>query len=30
MAFNPIHNIQAGIPVENIIAAFKEINQFNY
>jgi len=26
--FNPVHNIQAGVPINNIIAAYDEINQF--
>ena len=26
--FNPIHNIQAGVPVNNIIAAFNEISNY--
>ena len=27
--FNPVHNIQANVPVNNIIAAFDEINRFS-
>ena len=27
--FNPVHNIQANVPINNIIAAFDEINQFS-
>jgi uroporphyrinogen-III decarboxylase len=26
--FNPVHCVQAQVPVENIIAAFDEINRF--
>jgi len=27
--FNPVHNIQANVPVENIIAMFEAIKEFN-
>jgi uroporphyrinogen-III decarboxylase len=27
--FNPIHNIQAGTPVENIVAMFHAVHEFN-
>jgi hypothetical protein len=27
--FNPIHNIQAGTPVENIVAMFNAVHEFN-
>ncbi len=27
--FTPVHNIQANVPVENILAMFEEIRAFN-
>jgi uroporphyrinogen-III decarboxylase len=27
--FNPIHNIQAATPVENIVAMFNAVHEFN-
>jgi uroporphyrinogen-III decarboxylase len=26
--FNPIHNVQAGVPIENILALYKAVNDF--
>jgi len=26
--FNPIHNVQAGIPVENLLALYEAVNEF--
>ena len=26
--FNPIHNVQAGIPIENLLALYKAVDEF--
>ena len=26
--FNPIHNVQAGVPVENLLALYEAVNEF--
>ena len=28
--FNPVHNIQANTPIENIVAMFEAVKEFNH